>query len=348
MHESVLASRSVVVLPFLDLDKVAADPTLAQSFAESLQAELNLFGPARITNLEPESSLDRAWGKDSYKVGQQTGARTVLTGTVRAVQGRKRISMRLMDAATGDTLFTSLWEGNGKKNRVEAATKEIGGKMYPILSANDWANIVQARMDPGLRNKAASEAMTAGRLISPSTMDEFDNAIALFRKALQAEPNSALAHAYLAMTATARTHYNPDLSFLQLGKSEAEKALLLAPDLGEAHRAKAGVSYQEGKFSEALEEQMRAAETAGLDDKLVAFIGQTSHTLGRMDQALSWYALLSQTAETPGIVDSMVGDCWANLADDEQALRAYNRALEFRPDSADGSAGDCARSITAR
>ena len=141
------------------------------------------------------------------------------------------------------------------------------------------------------------------------------------------------------MTATARTHYNPDLSFLQLGKTEAEKALLLAPELGEAHKAKAGVSYQEGKFSEALEEQMQAAETAGLDDKLVVFIGQTSNTLGRFDQALSWYSLLSQTSEAPGKVDTSVGDCWANLADDEQAIRAYSRALEYQPDSAEGVVG---------
>ena len=340
MQESILASRSVVVLPFLDLDNVAADPMLTQSLASSLQAELNVFGPAQVKTMEPGSPLEVAWAEELRQVGQQTGARTVLTGTVRTVQGRKRISIRLLDAATGDPLFTSLWEENGEKNPVEATMKEIGGRMYPILSANDWSSIVQSRVDPGLRNEVAREAILAGReLVRSNTIPDFDNAIALFRKALRAEPDSALAHSYLAMAATARIHYNADLSFLELGKTEADKALLLAPESGEAHKAKAGVCYQEGKFSEALEEQLRAIETAGLEERVVNFIGQTLDMLGRPDQALNWYALPSHRARTPGEVDALVGDCWVKLGDDEQAVQAYKRASEYRPDFCEGVVG---------
>lgn len=321
MRESILASRSVVVLPFLDLDNVAVDPMLTQSLARSLEAELNVFGPARV------------------KVGQQTGARTALTGTVRTVHGRKRISIRLLDAATGDPLFTSLWEGNGEKNPIEAVMKQIGGRMYPILSANDWSGLVQSRMDPGLRNEVAREAILAGRELTSYTISDFDNAIALFRKALRAAPDSALAHSYLAMAATSRIHYQADLSFLELGKTEAAKALRLAPESSEAHKAKAGVCYQEGKFSEALEEQLRTIEAAGLGEKMVNFIGQTLDILGRPDQALHWCALPSRTARTPGEIDRLVGDCWVKLGDDEQAVQAYKRALEYRPDFSEGVGG---------
>jgi tetratricopeptide (TPR) repeat protein len=340
MNESILASRSVVVLPFLDLDNVTADPILTQSLASSLQVELNIFGPTRVKTMEPGSPLEREWAEELRKVGQQTGARTVLTGTVRTVQDRKRISIRLLDAATGDPLFTSLWEENREKNPIEARMKEIGGRMYPILSANDRSSIVQSRVDPGLSNEIAREAILAGReVIRSNTIPDFDNAIALFRKALRAEPDSALAHSYLAMAATARIHYNADLSFLELGKTEADKALLLAPESGEAHKAKAGVCYQQGKFSEALEEQLRAIETAGLEEKVVNFIGQTLDMLGRPDQALNWYALPSHRARTPGEVDSLVGDCWTKLGDDEQAVQAYRRASDYRPDFCEGAVG---------
>jgi tetratricopeptide (TPR) repeat protein/TolB-like protein len=341
MRESLLASRSVVVLPFLDLDNVAADPILTQSLASSLQAQLDVLGPARLKTIELGFPLEGgAWAKELRKVGQQTGARTVLTGTVRTVQGRKRISIRLLDAATGDLLFTHLWEEKGEKNPVEATMKEIGGRMYSILSANDWSGIVQSKVDLGSRNEVAREAILAGRDVMRShTISDFDNAIALFRKALRAEPNSALAHSYLALAATARIHYNADLSFLELGKTEADKALLLAPDLGEAHKAKAGVSYQQGKFSEALEEQLRAIEAGGLEERVVNFIGQTLDILGRPDQALNWYALLSHAARTPGEIDSRVGDCWVKLGDDEHAVQSYTRALEYRPDFSEGVVG---------
>ncbi len=339
MRESILASRSVVVLPFLDLDNVAVDPMLTQSLASSLEVELNAFGPAWVKTTNPGFPLEGAGAEEFRKVGQQTGARTVLMGTVRTVQGRKRISLRLLDAATGDLLFTSLLEESVEKSPVEAAMKEIGGKMYPILSANDWSGIVQLRIDPGLRNEAAREAILAGRKLTSYTVSDFDNAIALFRKALRAAPDSALAHSYLAMAATSRIHYNADLSFLELGRAEADKALLLAPESAEAHKAKAGVCYQEGKFSEALEEQLRAIEAAGLEERMVNFIGQTLNILGRPDQALKWCALPSRTARTPGEIDRLVGDCWVMLGDDEQAVQAYKRALEYRPDFSEGVGG---------
>jgi tetratricopeptide (TPR) repeat protein len=191
-----------------------------------------------------------------------------------------------------------------------------------------------------LRNEAAREAILAGReVVRFNTIPGFDNAIALYRKALQAEPNSALAHSYLAMAATGRIHYQADLSFLELGRTEADKALLLAPDSGDAHKAKAGVSFHEGKFSEALEEQLRAIESAGLEERVVSFIGQTLDTLGRPDHALNWYALPLHRVRTPGEVDSLVGDCWVKLADDERAVQAYKRALEYRPDFCEGVVG---------
>ena len=340
MEESILASRSVVVLPFLDLDTVAADPALALSFAASLEAELNLFGPARVKTMGSDSPSKGVWIQELRQVGQQMGVRTVLTGTVRTVQGKKRISIRLLDAVTGDLLFMNLSEEHGEQNPVEAAIKEISGRIYPILSANDWSVLLQARVDPGLRNEVAREAILAGRkLVRSNTISDFDNAIALFRKASKAEPDSALARSYLSMTATSRMHYNADPSFLELGKTEADKALLLAPESAEAHKAKAGVCFQQGKFTEALEEQLRAIESAGLEEKVVNFIGQTLAMLGRPEQALNWYTLRSNSTRTPGEVDGLVGDCWAKLGDDEQAVGAYKRASEYRPDYGEGAVG---------
>lgn len=340
MQESILASRSVVVLPLLDLDNVAVDSTLAQSLAASLQAQLNLLGPAQVRTMESGSFLDKVSTQKLHQLGQQSGARTVLTGTVRTVQGRKRVALRLLDAATGDQLLTNLWEGNAEENPAETAIRQAAAKLYPIVSAKDWSDLARARMDPGLRNEDARQAIVAARgLLRSRTIADFDNAIALFRKALQAEPNSALAHSYLAMAATGRIHYNADPSFLELGKTEADTALLLAPESGEAHKAKAGVFFQQERFSEALEEQMRAIEVGGFEDRLITFVGQTLHTLGRPDRALDWYALLSHTARTPGEMDSLAGDCWANLADDEQAVQAYNRTLEYRPDFSGGLIG---------
>jgi serine/threonine protein kinase/tetratricopeptide (TPR) repeat protein len=340
MRESLLASRSVVVLPFLDLDSVLPDRALTQSVASSLEGELSSFGPALVKTMGPESTL--GWGtiEDTQRAGREANVRTVFTGTVRTVQGRKRISFRLLDAATGDTLFTVISEGAGPSDPTKVVGDDMGRSVYAILSAKDWSSVTQARTDPGLRNDVARESILAGRaLMHHSTnASDCDNAMALFRKALAAEPNSTLAHAYLSISATGRTYYNADRSFLRIGETEADKAILLSSDSSDAHRAKAGVYYQEGRFSDALEEQLRTIEVGGLEEKVVNFIGLTLDMLGRPHDALSWYKFPFRS-RTPGEVDGLIGDCWVKLGDDERALQAYRRATELRPDSSRGEIG---------
>jgi tetratricopeptide (TPR) repeat protein len=163
----------------------------------------------------------------------------------------------------------------------------------------------------------------------------------LFTKAIAAEPDSSLAHSYLAMAATGRTHFVADPKYLELGKSEAFKALSLEANSVDAHRALAAVYFQEGKFDEALEETMRTIEIGGADERITIFVGMILDMLGRPDRALSWYQISAKLQARPGEVEPPIGDSWAKLADDEQAFRAYDRAIELQPGSSQGAVGKC-------
>jgi len=339
MQQDVLAARSIAVLPFYDLDTATVDRTLTQGFVASLNEKLGAFGPVRVTSLEPPFIVGRDKIGKLIKEGEQNRMRAVLTGTVRMSHGRKRISFQLIDPASKETLLAQILEGEGEGAAATGLSKQVSQTIYSILSAGDWSNLISSKRDPGLRNEVANEAMTAGRLIRHSTAADCDNAIALFRKAIEAEPKSSLAHAYLAMEATGRLHYSPDRSFLDLGKREAEIALRLFPGSAEAHRALAAVYYQEGRFSEALEQGLQTVEMAGLQDRCLLFVGMTLDMLGRPHQALGWNELASQLAASPGEADVSIGDCWAKLVDDQQAERSYARAIELRPNSSEGTVG---------
>ena len=102
MQETVLAARSIMVLPLLDLDSARADPIAAAWVADLLRRQLENFGPARVIT----GALPGWAGTDDIrKAARDASGRTVLTGTVRNVQGKRRISLRLLDPAGGETLF---------------------------------------------------------------------------------------------------------------------------------------------------------------------------------------------------------------------------------------------------
>ncbi len=115
----------------------------------------------------------------------------------------------------------------------------------------------------------------------------------------------------------------------------------MSPDSPDAHRALAGVYYQEGRFTEALEEGILTVETSGVEEKVVRLIGITFDALGRPDRALNWFTFGSHIRGTADGIDAQIGDCWAKLCDDKQALQAYNRAAELQPDCSQGGVGIC-------
>jgi tetratricopeptide (TPR) repeat protein len=332
MRENLLAMRSVAVLPFLDLDTVTGDQVATGYVADLLKGKFENLGSARVsTNSLP------GWNKleDIRTAAREAKGRTVLTGTVRNVEGARRISIRLLDPASGVTLFTKALEQKEGQEVSSAQDAQWVRDVYKILSADGWPSTPS---DPGVRNQKANDAITSGRAwIEGYTVSHLDQAIARFKEAIADEPDSSLAHAYLAIAATGRTHFVADWSYLELGKVEALKALALDPHSVVAHRALSGVYYQEGKFQEALEEIMRTIEIGGVDGKVTGFLGIILDLLGRPDRALSWYQIASKLHKRPGEIEIPMADIWAKLADDEQAFRAYDRAIELQPGSLQGA-----------
>jgi TolB-like protein len=137
MRESLLTAHSIVVLPFLDLDTVTGDAPATQSVADFLQTQLEALGPARVItgNIPSWSGIENI-----RKIAQENRGRTVLTGTIRNVNGRKRISLRLLNAA-GDPLFrtaldpTQMSAGSSRNPRGWAVD------IHKILNAKSWSSL---------------------------------------------------------------------------------------------------------------------------------------------------------------------------------------------------------------
>jgi len=334
MNESILATRSVVVLPFLDLDSVREDAASTAQIIAVLQSRLKTFGPATVRRGDMPG-----WRKpvELQRAAQVFRGRTVLTGTVRNLQGRKHTTIRLLNPASGESLFVKVLEQSDLETDVANPAQNWTRDIYTVLSTDDWSELTKSNSntDPGQRNDRAKEAMDAGRTIMDSayTADDADHAIDLFRKAIALESNSALAHSYLAMAATGRTHWVADRTYLELGKAEARRALELVPDSTDAHRALAGVYFQEGKFDEALEEEIQTLEFEGVTHKTATFLGMVFDMVGRPDRALNWCQIAVKLQPRRGDVEPLMGDYWTKLGNDEQAFYFYDHAIELQPDS---------------
>jgi serine/threonine protein kinase/Tfp pilus assembly protein PilF len=328
-EQHLLNSRAVAVLPFLDLDTATSDEALAQRLTTGLQNQLGAIGPVRITNAGP---LTLSTAEELQQAARLTKARTFLVGTTRQVRSGTRVSIRLLDAATGELLLAQSWESGGKQESAGRLDETTTRSLFSIIDRKEGLNHADAEADVGLRNSTTREAILAGReIMYRYTVPDLDRAIELFKKALQAEPNSAVAHAYLASALTTRTFHSADAASIAAAETEARKAVALSPNSADAHRALAGVLYQRGQFQQALEELLSTAELHGTEEKLERFIGMTLDTLGSPERALFWYDRARKSTKRPGEVDAATGDSWVKLGADDRAILAYQRSEELQP-----------------
>src|SRR5437016_14063828 len=266
------------------------------------------------------------------------GTRTALFGTRRKTNRGTQISVQLLDP-DGQSLFGRIGD-LGENSDLKSFARGLAPVLYSVLTRNDWSNLIAVKSDPAMQDEQARELITAGReLHFHYTVRDLDRAISCFEKALQLEPQSALAHAYLASSAACRTHFVRDSNLLSSAERDAKEASRLAPDSGEVLRVVAGVRYQRGEFVKALETGLHAIETDAPDGKSAALLGMIYNELGRPDQALRWFELAKRYDPRRGEYECHIGDCWAALGDCEKARIAYQRAIDLHPGRSEGWIG---------
>jgi serine/threonine protein kinase/tetratricopeptide (TPR) repeat protein len=331
IREGELARNSITVFQCLDLDSANSKPGWTRALADALQTELSSIGTARVVPTDMIGSSTKA-------PSRKFQTRTALFGTRRSTDHGVEISVQLV-SPDGDLLLDQIVD-LGVGSDLKPVAHSLAARFLAVLTTDDWSTLIAAKSDPGMLNEQARELITAGReLVFRRNVRDLNSAISCFQKAIELEPRSALAHAYLASAAATRTYYFTDANLLVSATREVRDASAMAPTSAEVMRVLSGVKYQQGQVREALEDALRAIEIGPPNARSLGMAGMLSRELGRPDQGLRWYELAKRFDPHPGEYDYGMGDCWALLGDYEKARICYRRASDLHPDRLDGLLG---------
>ncbi len=167
----------------------------------------------------------------------------------------------------------------------------------------------------------------------------FEVAQQLYERALELDPEFVLAYASLSAV-HGRMYwfgYDPYLSRAESQRAAAEAALSLAPELPQARWARGMAHYfDERDFAKALEEFTLAVEGLPGSSELWRYVGLAHRRLGHWDQALAAYETATELdPRDASVLYDLGGNTFRFLRRYEDAVVAYNRALELAPDFAD-------------
>jgi len=341
-----MAAHSIIVLPFLDLDRIAPDVGLSAKVAKVISREAAKLGASDVKPIDVVSAQWTGAGirDEIEEVVGKSRPRSVLIGTRRTVADRTRISFHLL-SANGTAVLGSWLIEEDSIDSLEKLTS-VAGRMYAALETNSTTPPAQ---DPAIFNARARALLTTGRdLILRRTITDMDRAISCLEGAIREEPRSIAARSSLAMAYMGKDFLTSRPELFQKALQFAQEAVNLAPNDPTSNRALCAVYVSYGKYHEALEYGFRALEYGDRSERAFGQIAFSWHMAGRPDKAIAWYQKAKISQQQPADYDNFLGDCWTDLAMDDQALAAYQSAANLRPDHPYGWIGLCRLKILAQ
>jgi TolB-like protein len=194
------ASGSVAVLDFLNESRDTTDAYLAAGFTDEITTRLSQVGRLTVTSRTAVRRLPNAATLTPQALGRTLNVAYLVSGVVRRGVGRVRVSVELLRATTGVTVWSSQYDrGDGDVLQIEgdlatAVAGAIAGRLLPAeraalavrptSSATAYDHFLRGNYYLAQRTGAATQ-----RAIS-----EYDSATALDPRFVQARARTAYAY----------------------------------------------------------------------------------------------------------------------------------------------------------
>jgi TolB-like protein/Tfp pilus assembly protein PilF len=278
-----ISEKSIAVLPLLNESGDPKDEYFSDGLSEELIAALAQIRGLKV--IGRSSSFRFKERKEEPKtIGEKLGVATLLDGTVRKQGDRVRIVAELVNAADGIQLWTRTFDRQLKDIFAvqEEIARDVAGSLKVTLLGSDSAQ----KSAPN--NVEAYNAYLQGHFhFQRRNLEDYRKAVGYFDQAIALDPNYALAYAERSEVWS----FIGDLSGQRptaypKARSDAEKAVAIAPALAEARAALGFVRcFVDWKFAEGLAELRRAKELSPANPTANDLLARIIVYLERFDEA---------------------------------------------------------------
>jgi tetratricopeptide (TPR) repeat protein len=254
-----------------------------------------------------------------------------LEGTVQKAENDIRINVQLINVEDGFDLWADSYDRE-LKNVFEIQSdiaEKIAFALKAELSIEEKERLVLAPTE----NLTAYTYYVKGRNFYNNYLKQpNENAIVLFKKAIELDPNYALAYAGLADAYAQRWRYGYPRRWLDEAIVMGNKAIAIDPNSAEGHKA-IGLAYQyKGWYSKALEAYRTAVELNPNHFAAVANIGWVNYWVGEYNEAMPWLKKANDLDPLFAFNYYSLGYLYASLDDPANAELWLNKALNLQPD----------------
>ena len=279
--------HAVAVLPFENVGGQPADEYFSDGLTEELIAVLSQLRSLRVA-ARTSSFAFKGQTRDVREIARALNVGAVLVGSVRARDGRIRVTAQLVDAATGLDLWSGTYDERELADVFDIQSdlaRRIAGALDANLSPSERGRITRRPTESieaytlYLKGRFAWAQRDEGSL---TAIDYFKQAIALDSQYARAYAGLASAYPPLAI----HGYVDPDVA-RSLARDAANRAVALDDSLAEAHTALAGYLHVfEWDWAGAEREYRRAIALDPNEPTAHLWYGLLLEQVGRFDEAI--------------------------------------------------------------
>jgi adenylate cyclase len=278
---------SIAVLPFANMSSDPEQEYFSDGITEDLITDLSKLSGLFVISRN-SAFLYKGKVVKPEQVSQELGVRYLLEGSIRKANSRVRITAQLIDSATGYHLWAERYDRDLQD--IFAVQDEVTRKIVAALEVKLTEGEQQRLGRAPTENLAAYDYYLRGLECYALTTEEANaQAQQLFEKAIQLDPQFAIAHAYLGWTHFENwvLGWNQNPESLESAASWAQRALTLDRTLADGHRLLGTIHLWKKEYDQAITEVEQAiALDPNCADNYVA-LGDVLNWVGRPQEAIA-------------------------------------------------------------
>lgn len=286
------SKRSIVVLPFKNETANPENDFLCDGLSDNLIARLTYSSEIQVM---PRSASFAYKGKSltPQQAGSELNTDLVLTGKLSKHADEIEITVEAIDVATGGRIWGFGYRGKDSDlvSLQNKMSEDVTGKL-------GVSNTQQIAAKSFTQNPEAFEHYLKGEYHrQKGTPEDIRRSIEFYKRALELDPNYALAYQGLALAyrmAPAYGAYLPQDSY-PMAKEAAMKALEIDPQLGSAHIPLASIRFvYDWDFATAEAEYKTAIQLVPSNAEAHYSYGNFLVAMGRHDEAINELRIAQQ------------------------------------------------------
>ncbi len=326
---------SIAVLPFDNMSGDPAEEYFSDGITEDLTTALSRFDGLFVIARNSAFTY-KGQAVDVQRVGRELGVRYVLEGSVRRAGDRVRVNAQLIDVDANRHVWAERFD------RQMDDVFELQDDIVASIAATVGPEITQAEIERA-RGKRPDTLDTwdiylqAVAALQKMTEDAVAEAISLLKRAIEAEPEFANAHALLSQChvhIATNGWVRPVSKAFEEARRLAEEAVALGPSSPETNHTLAYVLMMIGEAELAIVAARRAIDLNPNHAEAYAVLGLSLVFFGQIEEGLA--ACLQSARNSPrdargSVVYPGLGHAYLMLGDYEQAVAEAKKGLLRSP-----------------